>query len=645
MYEFLLKPLFFNFILLISCIGFAPNIQFGRNKLENVTLSFCLGMGFLSLVILVGGLAGLYHAYFFHSLLIIGCALGVRRLYSSGFISLTLPKNRYEILFLTLIGLIMVWIFLTCLTPAYMYDSLEYHFSIPEQYLIDQQITPIFYNLHSNMPFMAHMPWVLLLFYSNVHACKIFIFIQLLAMLFLQYAMARRVLNRLWSLISIFVFLCAYTTLWTHYHIHIGNDVTRQLYLNASIICALWFLIQKKKTLLITSGIFLGFSLGTKYFSFLFGIPTLFFILLSHFQGVRWYQRLKEAVCFFAIAFVIFSPWMMKQFAHTGNPIYPIFSNHFPTKDNFMYPAIRRTLYSESGHTGSAIDMMVTEERFNPWTVVINHFKRFVTPYRDFLMLPGFLFSLLALFYRNKYIKILGLIGVLFYLEALLLGSVHWYRYFVTNYSIIAITFTFFIKKLAFHQSFPVKMRYLFFTFGFIMLINTFFTPRIQAFFKDCSPPLFVLSKEGFPNFYRKHSLEDYYEATQRVNSIIPEESKILVFDNYLSYNFRRRRIIPGMDGIEALYRYFWKDKNVIESLEILWQEGVNYIILFPTPANNQFTAPKMKTVYTFCQTAGNIIYEDDYCIIYNIPSRSEWFRLQRMQQKDNMLPSSAAEK
>ena len=75
-----------------------------------------------------------------------------------------------------------------------------------------------------------------------------------------------------------------------------------------------------------------GFGLGTKYN----GIIVLFLLTLFvpivyiHAVGQNYFKLkgvLGYPVLFFLIAMTIFSPWMIRNYRLTGNPIYPLYND------------------------------------------------------------------------------------------------------------------------------------------------------------------------------------------------------------------------------------------------------------------------------------------------------------------------------
>lgn len=107
---------------------------------------------------------------------------------------------------------------------------------------------------------------------------------------------------------------------------------------------------------LIFAGISCGLAMGTKYN----GLIT--FLILSAFVPLM-YQRvstttnnlmaLRWGIIFSSVALLTFSPWMIRNFLWTGNPLFPLFGNIFHPDTHSATPAlgifkIRQLMYHET---------------------------------------------------------------------------------------------------------------------------------------------------------------------------------------------------------------------------------------------------------------------------------------------------------
>jgi 4-amino-4-deoxy-L-arabinose transferase-like glycosyltransferase len=90
---------------------------------------------------------------------------------------------------------------------------------------------------------------------------------------------------------------------------------------------------KDKTRWLVISGIFTGIAMGYKYPAALFlALPLvlgMFFFSLR--RGAK--RAVFRAVLFLAVALLIFSPWLIKNFCYTGNPTYPLLYEVFGSSE------------------------------------------------------------------------------------------------------------------------------------------------------------------------------------------------------------------------------------------------------------------------------------------------------------------------
>ena len=94
-----------------------------------------------------------------------------------------------------------------------------------------------------------------------------------------------------------------------------------------------WLRSNFKTSYLVYSGVFCGLAMGTKYNGiisyFLISLLMTFFYLRSSNHE----NKQKKAIVFFTVfscvAITVVSPWLIRNYTWTNNPIYPLFNNFF----------------------------------------------------------------------------------------------------------------------------------------------------------------------------------------------------------------------------------------------------------------------------------------------------------------------------
>ncbi|HQH74730.1 MAG TPA: hypothetical protein PK360_21825, partial [bacterium] len=97
---------------------------------------------------------------------------------------------------------------------------------------------------------------------------------------------------------------------------------------------------KKSNRLFILASVFCGMAMGTKFNGLLFGfVPLWLFLAIRYFVWKKgsWRDGWVKLALFTGIAWCLYSPWMIKSFVYTGNPMYPMLEEIFPTREEFVH--------------------------------------------------------------------------------------------------------------------------------------------------------------------------------------------------------------------------------------------------------------------------------------------------------------------
>jgi|GEM_PF-664828 len=324
----------------------APGEEVGFENLALIRsfLSLVLGMGGLSFIILFLGSLRLLQQKILLPVFIIFILFGLG-LYRSFFVEtkraisgfFKKPCDVLTILaFITLALLVMLYLVCALALPI-QYDVLEYHLGAVEQSLRNGTIAPRTHVFYSFLPYgmeSIYAAGMLLEGASSWYTPK-FINLGLLLLCFAGiYLLLGFVgLDRNWGLFGAILFGMnrLVFTVGLDAFVEIGQTV----YVLAALVC--WFLSwqYKKKGYFYLSFIFWGFALGVKYSILGLGIIPFFAVLIP--VGIKRMEEqkpvLRESVILAiqgaGIIFVMFMPWMLRNYVHTGNPFFPFFSRIF----------------------------------------------------------------------------------------------------------------------------------------------------------------------------------------------------------------------------------------------------------------------------------------------------------------------------
>ncbi len=312
----------------------------------HLLLGGVLGIGLLSLLVLLGGLAGALHRALWVGILA-GCAvLGVLRLRSlraSSAAGVTRARSKEKPSWLWLLPAPFLALALASAANApgflwseegFGYDVLEYHLQMPKEYFHAGRITYAPHNVYANFPANVEMLFLLgmILVQEDVDAGTLAHMIHLL--LGGGFVFAAWVAGCEWSRRGgLVAALVAGTAGWVPY-------LSGLAYVELGLLCfgmtamavvvAAW---RRHGTARpdpwtplragLVAGLVAGLACGCKYTAVAFvGLPIAVAVFLAPRLGAG--ACVRAAGCFLVGLVITFAPWLGKNGMMTGNPVFPL---------------------------------------------------------------------------------------------------------------------------------------------------------------------------------------------------------------------------------------------------------------------------------------------------------------------------------
>lgn len=316
--------------------------------LEETVFSLGLGWAFFSYLVLVLGLTGLLYKTVFLVIcfgLVIVCGREIRSI-PQIFLSLKnkIRFSRFSVVEI-LLASILLWCifngFVSAIVPPTDWDTLTYHFTIPKLYLEAHRIFYIPWMLHSNWPQNIEMLYTASFLLSNDSLAQLVNWSFGLVVLLTMYAFCKQYLNN--GQISLLAGTILFSQpVWSQY-IGTGNvEIGWAMFLMLSAY-ALWKGIEgKNSNSLWLSAVFCGVVAGSKILGlvwiFIFPLVVTYYFMknppISSFSkgGLRWIW-FKTGGFYLLIALLFTSPWYIKSFIWTNNPVWPFMYNIFDGKN------------------------------------------------------------------------------------------------------------------------------------------------------------------------------------------------------------------------------------------------------------------------------------------------------------------------
>jgi len=250
---------------------------------------------------------------------------------------------------LILLGLQILVNFIGALGPELAFDALWYHLTLPKMYLLNHRIfhsqIGIFY--YSDMPKLAEMLYTGALALQSEILAKIVHFSFGILCLIALYKLSRKFFNQTVSFLCVLIFYSSLVVGWESITAYI--DLTRTFFeIMALWAWVNWYEMRSKKWIVI-SAVMMGLAIETKLLAVgSLIIFTILFIIafIIEYKPAEWAKGkngflplIRNTFPFILVSLLVPLPWFIFSFIHTGNPVYPFFTNYSVHQSaNFLNP-------------------------------------------------------------------------------------------------------------------------------------------------------------------------------------------------------------------------------------------------------------------------------------------------------------------
>jgi hypothetical protein len=276
-----------------------------------------LGLGVLALLNLGLGMAGGWHPLpVYGSIAVVGVLLIRDILALAREMSAWRPQLAVGTWGRWYLAVTLALTLLMALAPPASWDGLFYHLTGPALYLDQRAVRPLTINIpHLAYPSLMEMLFGLAMLLRGDVAAKLLHFAYALLLAALVYRLSRRWQGRQvagWSLLLLAATpMVAVVAAWAY------NDIALAFYQLGALYALLAWHESERRGWLIVAGLLIGSALGLKYTAFPLPLTVLAYLLC------RRRRRWREAITFTVSAVLIASPWYLRNWLFTGNPVYP----------------------------------------------------------------------------------------------------------------------------------------------------------------------------------------------------------------------------------------------------------------------------------------------------------------------------------
>ena len=237
-------------------------------------------------------------------------------------------STRARILFAAAYIFHIAWIVLLASVPPVSRDALTHHLAVPKLWVEAGGIYE-----RADIPFSYYPQLLDILYMAPVAlghdiAAKYLHFTFALLTALIIFLFVRRRIGPSWAALAGLMFLTL--PLIVKLSVTVYVDLGLIFFTTAAMFSALvWLEDTGKWRWLLLAAICSGLALGTKYnalvsFLILSLLLPFFYLYRRENQFAEQLNAVKFAVLFAAVSMLVFSPWLVRNFALTGNPLYPL---------------------------------------------------------------------------------------------------------------------------------------------------------------------------------------------------------------------------------------------------------------------------------------------------------------------------------
>ncbi len=280
------------------------------------------------------------------------------------------------------------------MTPETGKDALVYHLAAPKLYLKHHGFYFIPGSIYSNLPFQAEMLYMASLFIQGDLLAKGLNFIAFPVVLLGIWQLSVHKMGNRHPYTSIFIFVMI-PSVFELAHISYA-DMYATLFVMGAVYAFIQWNQNEENAWIIIAALFTGLSASTKYSTLILPFLGFLGILLHYRNTTDGKLPFRIIALYLSVTAIAGSPFYIKNWLLTGNPLYPFYYGIFGGKD--LDQEIARSLEGLYKYMGMGREL--TDYLLLPWNMSFN--ARMNSSQFDGMIGPVFLLLLPLLFFIRK---------------------------------------------------------------------------------------------------------------------------------------------------------------------------------------------------------------------------------------------------
>jgi len=273
---------------------------------------------------------------------------------------------------MVLLGALFASIIMLACVPPVSKDALTHHLAIPKLYLKQGGIYEIPWAKWSYYPMNLDLLYMIPLYLGNDIVPKFIHFAFALFTCGIIFSYLKKRTDTIYALLGVLLFISL--PIIVKLSITVYVDLGLIFFSTAALIYFFkWINVEFKWNYLIMAAICCGLALGTKYTGLVGFFLLTLFVVFTYSRSSKSTFRNQIKALWFGAAFVlvtvlVFSPWAIKNYRWTNNPIYPLYQNWFNTPTKKATETHLTNLAAED-NSESGLNLQKPQGRWNHFAV------------------------------------------------------------------------------------------------------------------------------------------------------------------------------------------------------------------------------------------------------------------------------------
>ncbi|MCX5779167.1 MAG: glycosyltransferase family 39 protein [Elusimicrobia bacterium] len=533
---------------------------------DRLFFEYAVGLGIFSLSFFLMGIAGFLSPVLWGTVIIICCINGIYILSAPGLISFTFRSfSGWEKTSIIVIGCIALFNFIGACCPELFYDAQYYQVGIPLKWLLDHRIATTEYTVASFFPFNINLLFMIAHMFGNDITAKMVSFVCGISVCWGIYQFGKRFFTREVGVVAALIFYCVPQVMIGSWKAAVELGIA--VFDFGTVFALMYYIVKKERGWLVLAGVLCGLSMGSKYtglvFCFIPAVMTLAIAGVWRRQSI--YALCRDIALFSLIAVAVCSPWYIRNYIASGNPVFPFFWG----KIGFLKLKMTQSLFSDPPPPPFSF--------YNyfcflwPSTMGTLQQESFLGPV--FLVFIPYILVFKRIDFKIKILGVYMLFSVLFWA---VLGRFYM-RYLIPTLPVISIVFAYYIAG---HASKAIKKISFLLLLGIALFNAVSASWLMQNMYAPLSYFLGMESRNEYLSVQREGYPDPSYPVLDYANKHLDKNAVILFLGETRGLFSNKRFIVSGVAERSPLADWLKESSDADHLFARLRGNGVTHILL-----------------------------------------------------------------